>query len=79
VTPLKAFNYPQQLADGATFGGTWNAGSTQEWTGADGDKLGMNYLASLTAPQLYKLSFTTAPVVSPATASSASSCDCPGS
>jgi hypothetical protein len=63
VTPLKSYDYPQQLVDGAAFGGTWNAGSTQEWTSADGDDLRMHYLASFTAPQGYKMWFTTAPVI----------------
>lgn len=63
VTPLKTYRYLEQFADDAPFGGTWNGDSTQEWTGTNGDQLRLHFLASFTAPQLYKLSFTTTPVI----------------
>lgn len=63
VTPLKEYKVPLQLADGAPCGGVWNGGSTQEWTSQEGDCVRMHYLASFAAPQGYKLSFTTAPVI----------------
>ncbi|WP_116202544.1 hypothetical protein [Amycolatopsis circi] len=63
VTPLKTYRYITRFDDGEPFGGTWNADSTQEWTRADGDTMRLHYLASFTAPQLHKLSFTTVPVV----------------
>jgi hypothetical protein len=63
VAPLKEYKVPLQLVDGVPYGGAWNGESTQEWTGSDGDRVQMHYLASFAAPQWYKLSFTTAPVI----------------
>ncbi|MET9265255.1 hypothetical protein [Amycolatopsis sp. NPDC004079] len=63
VAPLKEYKIPQRLADDATYGGTWNGESTQEWTNHGGDRVRMHYVASFAAPQGYKLSFTTAPVI----------------
>ncbi|MBN9748594.1 hypothetical protein DMP23_47750 [Amycolatopsis sp. A1MSW2902] len=63
VAPLKDYNVPLRLVDDAPYGAAWNDASTREWTSPDGDRVRMHYLASFAPPQGYKLSFTTAPVI----------------